>query len=71
MDEVSETIDRRTMRPVGDHGTANDALEWALDVYRNDPSGDGDIEPFLRAWREGDAMGEWPEFYEWLKVEGR
>lgn len=54
-------IDPRTGRPVGDHGTAAQAIEWALD-QNDDYAG---VDCFLRAWREGD-LGEWPEFYEWL-----
>lgn len=61
------TIDPRTGRPWGDHGTASQALEWALD------GGDSDLGnqiEFLRAWREGDAFDEWPEFYGWLASQG-
>jgi hypothetical protein len=54
--------DPRTGRPFGDHGTANDAIEYALDVVMDE---DCDCSGFLRAWREGD-LGDWPEFYEWL-----
>lgn len=53
-------IDTRTGRPWGDHGTANDAVEYALDEVDIVEEGD-----FLRAWREGD-LEEWPEFYTWL-----
>lgn len=53
--------DPSTGLPWGDHGTANEAIEWFLGH-----SGDHD-ESFLRAWREGDAARYWPEFYEWLR----
>lgn len=58
------TIDPRTGRTPGDHGTANQALEFALDHSDGDL---GNMEAFLRAWREGDAAEEWPEFYDWLR----
>jgi hypothetical protein len=55
-------IDKRAGRPLDDHGTAAQAIEFALD------SGDSylEVDTFLRAWREGD-LDEWPEFYEWLE----
>lgn len=53
--------DPRTGRPVGDHGTAVQAIEYALEQV-----GDCEAVDFLRAWREGD-LDEWPEFYPWLK----
>lgn len=59
--DVSLVNDPRTGRPWGDHGTANQALEYALDHEANF----GDPEAFLRCWREGD-LEEWPEFYVWL-----
>jgi hypothetical protein len=55
-------IDPNTGRPYGDHGTANDAIEYALDVL---DFIDGPME-FLNDWREGAAFEEWPEFYRWL-----
>lgn len=64
--DVSVAIDPRTGRAWGDHGTASEALEYALD------HGDGDLcnmEAFLRCWREGD-LEEWPEFYSWLNRAG-
>lgn len=54
------SIDTRTGRPVGDHGTALQAVNFALDHEDS-----GDTNTFLRCWREGD-LAEWPEFYEWL-----
>jgi len=48
------------IRTPGDHGSALDAIDYALD---HEP--DGDAATFLRRWREGD-LSEWPEFYEWL-----
>lgn len=56
----AEGMDPRTGRPFGDHGTAVQAIDFALDIMRND-----DPETFLRCWREGD-LEEWPEFYAWL-----
>lgn len=62
----TQPIDPRTNRPLGDHGTANDAIEFAMDVLPNLTNGCPEADTFLRAWREGDAFDEWPEFYEWL-----
>lgn len=58
-------IDERTGRPFGDHGTAVQALDYALDVMEDDPALQLD---FLEAWREGGAFEGWPEFYEWLRA---
>jgi hypothetical protein len=57
----------RTGRPIGDHGTANDAIEYVLEshVDLGCPA-----EDFLRCWRVGD-LDEWPEFYKWLKQKGK
>jgi len=61
--EATEAIDPTTKRPVGDHGTASQAMDYAL-------AGDNEVwtqeVEFLQAWREGRAAEEWPEFYEWL-----
>ncbi len=59
-------IDPRTGRPVGDHGTYEDAVTWFLDQG----SDIEDVE-FLKWWRMGAAHEEWPEFYAWLKEQGR
>lgn len=59
-------IDERTGRPIGDHGIASQAIDYALDVVMNE---DCDCSGFLRAWREGSAMDEWPEFYTWLAAQ--
>ncbi len=56
-------IDPRTGRPVGDHGTALDAINFLLDAGTD--YGPGEETLFLESWRTGD-LGEWPEFYEWL-----
>lgn len=48
----------------GDHGTALQAIEWALqhsDTYAVD---------FLESWRVGDLAG-WPEYYNWLDAQRR
>jgi hypothetical protein len=55
--------DPRTGREVGDHGTANDAIEFILTAGYD--CGPGEEVEFLRAWQQGD-LGEWPEFYRWL-----
>lgn len=55
-----ERFDPRTGRPMGDHGTALDAINFALDTSQG-----LECEDFLRAWREGD-LEEWPDFYEWF-----
>lgn len=54
-------IDPRTGRPLGDHGTALQAISFALDTSQG-----LECEDFLRAWREGD-LDEWPDFYEYLR----
>jgi len=59
-------IDPTTSRPFGDHGTASQAIEWLLNVNRDtDP---GNAVEFLRAWQQGNAATEWPEFYVWLNA---
>ena len=64
----TQPIDPRTGRPLGDHGTAIDAINWALDT---EVTVNGECDSFLRSWREGGAFEEFPEFYAWLKKEGR
>jgi hypothetical protein len=59
--------DPTTGRPNGDHGSAVDAIDYALDVHEADPA--NQVE-FLRAWREGDAAEEWPDFYDFLRERG-
>jgi hypothetical protein len=64
-DEVTtEAIDPRTGMPFGDHGSLEEALEWALDVEEDSL---GSV-TFLRAWREGSAFEEWQDFYLWLRL---
>lgn len=53
-------IDPRTQRPIGDHGTAQDAIDFVLAHCRT-----LECETFLRGWREG-WLEEWPEYYVWL-----
>lgn len=48
-----------------DHGTAAQAIEWALE---HNPDGALEAGTFLGRWREGD-LDEWPEFYAWLKTQ--
>jgi hypothetical protein len=55
-------VDETTDRPFGDHGTAEQAIDFMLDVH--EPDCGNQIE-FLRNWREGN-LSEWPEFYAWL-----
>lgn len=43
-----------------DHGTANQAIDFAIDYTLCD-----DAATFLRSWQQGD-LAEWPEFYTWL-----
>jgi hypothetical protein len=54
--------DPRTGRPCGDHGTAEQAIRYALDHAGNE------CQEFLQAWNEG-ALDEWPEFYPWLAAQ--
>lgn len=61
---MSGELDPRTGRPFGDHGTAGDAIDFALDGQF---VGYDETELFLEAWRDGTAHDEWPEYYEWLK----
>jgi hypothetical protein len=62
---MPEALDSRTGRPLGDHGTAQDAIDFVLDSSTEfDP---GEARLFMEAWREGNAADEWPEFYTWLK----
>jgi len=57
-----EMMDPRTGRPLGDHGTASEAIDFALDYNLcTEP------DTFLRSWRMG-SLDEWPEFYEWLAL---
>lgn len=59
-------IDSRTGRPVGDHGSGTDAIEFALERIEDHY----DRQDFLTAWLHGDLF-EYPDFYEWLRKEGR
>lgn len=59
-------IDPRTKRPLGDHGPAHLAIEYALMAEKHDHDGYNQL-AFLEAWREGNAFEEWPEFYDWLR----
>lgn len=57
----SPDADPSTGRPYGDHGTAMQAIEFALDKLQVER------DTFLNSWREGD-LDEWPEFYAWLSA---
>lgn len=52
--------DPHTGRAFGDHGTAHQAIDFALTT----PAG-FECANFLAAWRSGD-LKSWPEFYAWL-----
>lgn len=52
-------IDPRTGRPFGDHGTGEQAIEFALTL------GPMEVRSFLEGWQMGD-LDEWPEFYRFL-----
>jgi hypothetical protein len=56
-------IDERTGRRIGDHGTAKQALDFALDVMADDPHLQLD---FLEAWRKGDGVEGCADYYAWL-----
>lgn len=56
---TKDRIDPRTGRTYGDHGTAMQAINFALDHLSIER------DTFLKCWREGD-LDEWPEFYVWL-----
>ena len=55
-------IDPNTGRPFGNHGTADDALEYAFNVIEDW----GKIPDFLACWMDGEAHDLWGEFYDWL-----
>jgi hypothetical protein len=57
-------IDPNTGRPCGDHGTAQNALDYALDVIEDW----AEMVDFLTAWRDGAAFEDWPEYYDWLLI---
>ena len=46
--------------PRTNHGTANQAVEWVVNVNR-----DGQERESLSCWQQGN-LDEWPEFYVWL-----
>ena len=60
---AEKPLDPKTGRPLGDHGTALQAINYGLGRI-GDPY---ELDTFLRHWREGD-LSEWPEFYTWLKA---
>ncbi|KTT68249.1 hypothetical protein [Sphingomonas sanguinis] len=57
-------IDPQTGRSVGDHGTGEQAIEFILN--HSDDHDLNNMEAFLKAWQEGSAYEEWPEYYAWL-----
>lgn len=60
---MTQDLDKRTGRPYGDHGTAVNAIDFALNYERT-----GEIHAFLKGWMEG-SLDEWPEFYAWLRTQ--
>ena len=60
--EPKAATDPRTGRPIGDHGTGEQAIDWIL----HHADARLQASDFLNAWQEGDVFEEWPEFYEWL-----
>jgi hypothetical protein len=66
LDGPDEPIDPNTKRPFGDHGSANAAIECALDTSNHDHDSMNQI-CFLEAWRDGSAYEGWPEYYDWLR----
>lgn len=58
---MKKEIDKRTGRPVGDHGKTIDAIRFAIDVLSYE-----EIE-FIRSWYSGD-LDEWPEYYKYLRI---
>jgi hypothetical protein len=59
-------IDRKTGLPYGDHGTANEAIDYLLSPEGAQAPGEETI--FLRCWREGADADEWPDYYAWLRA---
>ena len=45
------------------HGTGEQAIAWAVDHVGFE------ADTFLRAWQQGDAEKEWPDFYKWLDAQ--
>lgn len=64
----TQSIDPRTGRPIGDHGTGEQAIRWVLHYADFDTRCQPD--QFLQGWEEGDLQ-EYPEFYEWLADQER
>lgn len=61
------SIDPRTKRPLGDHGKAHQAIEFALENIEDHH----DFRLFLDDWMHGGAFENWPEFYPWLAEKER
>lgn len=59
-----EGLDPNTGRPPRDHGTAEQALEYAVERFSDDP---GTFMSFLHHWNEGAAFEAFRPFYAWLK----
>lgn len=55
-------IDPRTGRPIGDHGTYLQAMQFATESY----SAMGQEREFIKGWMEG-SLDDWPDYYAWLR----
>lgn len=64
---MATKIDLTTGRPLGNHGTAEQAIEYAL---HHAGVCSMEIETFLRQWEQGN-LDEWPEYYIWLDEQER
>lgn len=62
-------IDPDTGRPVGDHGTGDQAIDFILNHAEDHNL--FEMEAFLKAWQDGSAYEEWPEYYAWLSTQVR
>lgn len=60
---MSKLTDPKTGLPFGEHGRAQDAIDYALSNYLDLHK----IPLFLHSWQHGHSADEWPEYYDWLK----
>lgn len=58
---MSGELNQATGRPFGDHGTAQDAIDFLMAELDNTL----DRGDFIEDWTHGD-LDAWPEFYDWL-----
>jgi hypothetical protein len=59
---LARMIDHRTGRPFGDNGSEKQARKYGDSI--------GIPETFLKAWREGTVLNEYPEYGDWLIEQG-